>query len=748
MSSASISSVRLPLWALESNPSVFGRLHESLLHLQLGATISALPLDDWHVSSRTPTQEIVDLFEKTPECVGIMVLEEGELVGVISRSQLLTLLSRPFGLDLYLKRPVVQIIDVIEGPVAIHPGELPIPKAAQLALNRPWPHSYEPLVVQISSGEYRLLDIHTLLLAQSRLLELANGEVRRQMEVADLANRAKSDFLAHMSHEIRTPLTAILGFAEIIQRGEVSAAEHRSAVDTILRNGEHLLHLISDTLDLSKIEAGRLTVESIECQPLQIAAEVIQLFQNRIKSDRLTLELVGSGAVPHELICDPTRLRQILMNLVGNATKFTEAGRIQIVAGVQPSPDNDLHFLTMEVRDTGVGMTPTQLERLFSPFIQADTSTTRRFGGTGLGLSISRQLARLLGGDITVTSELGKGSAFLLSLPILGAPEETWRVFDRDAIAGQLASRATTSIEEQLPPCRILLAEDGPDNRLLLSSWLSRLGVDLQMVVNGREAVQAVQAAIAESRPFDVVLMDMQMPEMDGLDATRALRRMGWNHPIIALTANVMVGDRQQALAAGCTDFATKPIDRSRLRSQIEAALLSLPGIPPAKAVASSALPPVTSRQGSEPAGRASISGGLPPVPGKIQNSQEPASASSSQEWLDRAAGLNRVGNDAELLEELLGLTYENLPLWRRDLCLAVEADDARTIKRLAHTLRNTGSNIGCERLQQVAGHLETRIARNEPMDAVRQQAALVDRVADGLTAYLRIRLDSGQPQP
>ncbi|MHB8899377.1 MAG: PAS domain S-box protein, partial [Thermoguttaceae bacterium] len=385
----------------------------------------------------------------------------------------------------------------------------------------------------------------------------AEQEIIRAKGAAEAASRSKSEFLANMSHEIRTPMTAILGFAEILS-GSIIEPEQLGAVTTIRRNGEHLLQIISDILDLSKIEAGKMEIEHIVLSPDEILNEVVKLMKIRADGKGLSLEVATAGLVPESVVSDPVRLRQILVNLVGNAIKFTEAGHIRVTMAVETTGAGR-GTLSVDVSDTGIGLSPKQIGELFHPFAQAEASTTRKFGGSGLGLAISRRLANMLGGDITVSSKVGEGSTFRVSIPVgLAEPNRP---------APQPA-RPTLSERTDAPRLdyRVLLVEDGPDNQRLLSYLLRKAGAEVVLAENGQLAVDKAQPP---QSPFDVILMDMQMPVMDGYEATRTLRRNGYHGPIIALTAHAMKHDRQECIDAGCDDYLAKPVDRATLLSLV-----------------------------------------------------------------------------------------------------------------------------------------------------------------------------------
>jgi PAS domain S-box-containing protein len=407
--------------------------------------------------------------------------------------------------------------------------------------------------------------------AEQQAAELAQRavELTEARNAALEAARVKSEFLANMSHEIRTPMTAILGYTDLLSDLEAGAEEHTSYLDTIRRNGEHLQRIINDILDLSKIEAGKMTLERIACSPAQLVSEVIALMRPRALAKGLTFTADYRGPIPARIHADPTRLRQILMNLFGNAIKFTECGGVQVVLRMAEASEAARSTLLVEVIDTGIGIAPETQGRLFTPFSQADASTTRRFGGTGLGLTISKRLAEMLSGDLTVCSTLGKGSTFALVLetgpldgiPMLRNPSEN----SMPAPAPRArADRATLRLTG-----RVLLAEDAPDSQRLISFYLRRAGAQVETAEDGRVACEAALAATGARARFDVILMDMQMPRLDGYGAAARLRSAGYRGPIIALTAHAMEGDRDKCLRAGCDDFLTKPIDPERLLETI-----------------------------------------------------------------------------------------------------------------------------------------------------------------------------------
>lgn len=396
----------------------------------------------------------------------------------------------------------------------------------------------------------------------------ANRDLRDATEAAELANHSKSKFLANMSHEIRTPMTAILGFTELLSDLGHGDAAAQQAIETVQRNGKHLLSVVNDILDLSKIEAGHLKIEPIPTSPVQLIHDACMLHDGQASSKGIVLRHDVSDRFPTGAILDSTRLKQILSNLITNAIKFTDSGTICVRAQTQSS--NGVEFLRIDVIDTGIGMTAVQQERIFKPFAQADNSTTRRFGGTGLGLTISRSLAELMGGSLNlVRSEVGAGSVFRLSIPLVTCdfespnPEADATRRAPDYTAGSAHGKTALS------GYKVLVADDGVDNQKLFAILLRNAGAEVTVVENGLDAVKSALSAVSALTPFDVVLMDMQMPVMDGYDATRRLRNADYRGAIVALTAHAMTGDREACLTAGCDDYLSKPAQRTDLINMI-----------------------------------------------------------------------------------------------------------------------------------------------------------------------------------
>lgn len=376
-------------------------------------------------------------------------------------------------------------------------------------------------------------------------------------QAALAANQSKSEFLANMSHEIRTPMAAILGYADVLL-GHLRDPDNRNCVLVMKRNGQHLLELINDILDLSRIEAGKLDIDVGSVSLPQLVADVQSLMHVRADQKNLHFHAEFETKVPETFRTDVTRLRQVLINLIGNAIKFTDHGSVTLAVAYDPAAQT----LTFAVRDTGIGISPEQQRRLFQPFSQGDSSVTRSYGGSGLGLAISQRLVHMLDGEVSVHSRLGDGATFLVKLPI--ATEDSLNLVEPDLISLTRPHEDAPHGERTLR-CRVLVVDDRRDVRHISQHFLEKAGAIVSTAEDGKQGVDAAIAARDAGTPFDLIVMDMQMPNVDGLHATAQLRSAGVLHPIIALTADAMKGDRERCLAGGCDDYLSKPIDHNRL---------------------------------------------------------------------------------------------------------------------------------------------------------------------------------------
>ncbi|MBA4107510.1 MAG: hypothetical protein C0485_17370 [Pirellula sp.] len=489
-------------------------------------------------------------------------------------------------------------------------------------------------------------------------------DMRRAMEEAEAANRIKSEFLANMSHEIRTPLNSILGFAELLVRNADEGDERlrRDYAETIRTSARHLLELINNVLDLSKIEAGKLQVEHARFSPHQLIAEVVSLLRVRAVEKGIVLNYRWDGSIPEIVATDPHRVRQLLVNLVGNAIKFTEQGSVMVVA--RSHREADRWYLTLEVRDTGIGIDSAKLDDIFHPFVQADSSMTRRYGGTGLGLAICKNIATALGGKLSVDSELGRGTTFAVQLPIGDLRHVRMLETPPDATTGDYVDRPSAA---NLQGIRVLLADDGETNRKLIQVFLSRHGAEVQTVENGE---MACRLALAE--PFDVVLMDMQMPLLDGYAATRKLRSLGFDKPIIALTAHAMKGDREKCTYAGCSGYLSKPVNVDELTQAVE------------DAVGFGARCRINAKTEKEKKIKRALAG-------PIRSS---------------------LPTEDDMLREIVAEFVESIPARLDAMERALASEDYEELQRHVHGLKGSGGTAGFTCLSEISAELETFAAK------------------------------------
>jgi signal transduction histidine kinase/CheY-like chemotaxis protein len=817
------------------------------------SVVADLAASDFQVAPQTLCNRVASHLQQHPEIPGVLICEDVKLLGVISREKFLDLLSRPFGLELFMKRPIEAMLEaVLIEPLILHCSTR-IDEASRLALTRPRDLVYEPVVVADPDGRVRLLSVYTLLLAQSRLLAAANETIQRQKNAADAANQAKSTFLANMSHEIRTPMNGVLGITEILLDTPISAAQ-RKYLQMIRESADSLLSVINEILDFSKIEASRLELETVDFSLRDCLGDALAAMALCAQSKGIELINRIHLDVPDRLCGDPLRLRQIVTNLVSNAVKFTHVGEIILEVAVQSRSAQAIEVY-VQVRDTGIGIPPHKRAEIFDSFAQVEASTARTFGGTGLGLAISRKLIELMKGRIWVDSEVDRGSNFQFTaqfqLPALQVPPtkllfpegllvllvddnhssrtaiqemlQSWRIrplavatisaarevlanirepvpfvlidnalvgsdgfsfaselleanpevrvimlltadehgFDVarcqqlgvsgyvtkpikqselfTAIAESLGivheEAAAVPLEAPLKRRRILLVEDGMVNQAVARGLLEPRGHTVVVANDGHEALAGFLR-----QPFDLILMDVQMPGMDGFEATARIRvreSITEAHtPIVAMTANAMTGDRERCLSAGMDGYLAKPIRKCELLALVETEWiesLTSRGSGHLVTQVSSIRSPATHGNDEFEAANTRSLGESRCVPDSID--------------IDWNRALEELSGDAALLTLVVNTLLEEAPnLWSM-LRQALVGRNAGQLRLAAHTLKGSVSHLGVERLTSVLQLLEAAANAGEIDDAQRlllQAEEDFSRLVPALNDFARSRRGCG----
>jgi signal transduction histidine kinase/CHASE1-domain containing sensor protein/CheY-like chemotaxis protein len=593
------------------------------------------------------------------------------------------------------------LLDILKSGKSVHGAEIEHTLLVNGQEYRPWlSFSAEPVFINGCKQIIVTVDNITERKQTEELLQQALAdaeELNRNLELttelandmtvqAELANAAKSEFLANMSHEIRTPLNAIIGFGDMFSENGLTE-EQKSDLDIIRESGKGLLDIIDNILDFSKIEAKQIDVEMIDCSLSRMLRFVDSIMQLKAEKKSINFKIITGDNLPETIRTDPVRLRQCLLNLTGNAIKFTETGCVHIRIFLENAAGQP--YIRFDVEDTGIGIPRNALDLIFEPFKQADGSTTRKFGGTGLGLTITKQLTQLLEGEITVTSEVGKGSVFTLVIPagldITGQP-----LLDMQNNA-QAIQRDKDKLDQLTYAGRCLVAEDSLVNQMVIKRMLKKAQLEVALVNNGRQAVAQVQ-----SESFDLIFMDMQMPEMNGYEAAAEIRKLGFKTPIVALTAHAIVGDDKKCYEAGCSDYLTKPIIRERLYQVFD-----------------KYLSPVC----KQPADGDTVQ--------KIK--------ASPINWPEL---LERSDEDEAFTQEVIDAWLSKNPETMAALGQAVKAGNARDIFTLAHTIKGSAATICAVTVAQAAYPLEAA-GREETLHDIETLFASLQTEFDRLKTFL-----------
>jgi len=522
-------------------------------------------------------------------------------------------------------------------------------------------------------------------------LEQVNRQLEASVEQANLlarqamaANTAKSEFLANMSHEIRTPMNGIIGFSEVLAEERLTA-EQKHYVDIIRASAENLLQLINDVLDFSKIEAGKLNIEITDCSLQELLAVVESLMRPVATEKGLEFELLQCSQLPVQIRTDSLRLRQCLINLINNAVKFTEQGYVHVNVSLQQGGDKP--YIRFDVEDTGIGVPAEKQQQIFEPFVQADGGTTRKYGGTGLGLTITKRLVHLLGGKLSLTGEVGKGSVFSLTIPA-GVDVKSQPLFNKYDPVCNLNRQQDASPQPKFSG-RVLVAEDSTTNQMLIKLLLEKMGLQVTTAETGKDAVRK-----ALSQSFDLILMDIQMPDMNGYDATRALREKALTIPIVALTANAVKGDDKKCISAGCNDYLAKPITSEKLFETICKYLSS-------ESTALSETIDAVKSQVDE------LSSLCSDTPTSQAESAEPANIQDDEVPLDWSAVMKAYDGDEDTIKDVVKLSLEEGPQIINSLADAIKAQDVQKVKFYAHKLKGVARHLGAGKLSDKAHCLE-----------------------------------------
>lgn len=543
-------------------------------------------------------------------------------------------------------------------------------------------------------------------------LALETARANHLAAKAEVANVAKSLFLANMSHEIRTPMNAIIGFADLLAE-EPLTDDQKGHLGIIRDAGRNLLTLIDDILDLSKIEAGKLKVEISECPLRELLNFVKSLMQVKAKEKGLDFMVIEGDKLPARIRTDPARVRQCLINLLGNAIKYTQQGHVYLRVSAQET--GGVVSIRFDVEDTGIGIPPDKQQTVFEAFVQVSNSDTRNYGGVGLGLAITKQLVELLGGQLTVTSEIHKGSVFTLTLPA-GVDTKDMSFMEAETLAVHTDVQETPDKQAAFVG-HILVAEDTRTNQVLIRSLLTRLGLKVTIVEDGSEALRK-----ALTERFDLILMDIEMPVMNGYEATRAIRDMGLKTPIAALTAYAMKGDDTKCLAAGCDDYLCKPIERKRLLQVLQKYLHTEDN-------------GAVQQTGSAGSAVVQVEGGISEKAAAHTDTAAPAERPSDELPVDFSL-IKGIYDDIATFEETVKAFLEEVPRTLNMLAEAIQAMDSQTVRQHAHKLKGCARHVAARKLHDTLGRLES-IGGEKELKGAEELFAEVETEIEKVTSFL-----------